>query len=406
MDARQQLEIIKRGVAEIVPEKELLEKLERSVKTGKPLRVKLGADPSAPDIHLGHSVVLRKLRDFQDLGHHVIFIIGDFTGRIGDPTGKSETRKALTIEEVKANAKTYKEQVGKILDMDKTEVVFNSKWLDKLTFEDVIKISSTYTVARMLERDDFAKRYAGEKPISLHEFLYPLAQGYDSVAIQADVELGGTDQKFNLLVGRDLQREFGLEPQIALMMPIIEGTDGVQKMSKSLGNYIGISEEPNEMYGKTMSIPDNLMVKYYELVTRIPMEEVGEIKNALNDGKLHPRDAKMRLAREIVTMFHGKEAALQAENHFKQVFQRGDLPDEIPEYFLPAAELDGDRIWSVKLLTLAGLTPSNAEARRMLQQGAVKVNNEKFTKIDEMAVTDGMVIQVGKRKFVRIRIAD
>lgn len=406
MDARQQLEIIKRGVAEIVPEKELLEKLERSVKTGKPLRVKLGADPSAPDIHLGHSVVLRKLRDFQDLGHHVIFIIGDFTGRIGDPTGKSETRKALTIEEVKANAKTYKEQVGKILDMDKTEVVFNSKWLDRLTFEDVIKISSTYTVARMLERDDFAKRYAGEKPISLHEFLYPLAQGYDSVAIQADVELGGTDQKFNLLVGRDLQREFGLEPQIALMMPIIEGTDGVQKMSKSLGNYIGISEEPNEMYGKTMSIPDNLMVKYYELVTRIPMEEVEEIKNALNDGKLHPRDAKMRLAREIVTMFHGKEAALQAENHFKQVFQRGDLPDEIPEYFLPAAELDGDRIWSVKLLTLAGLTPSNAEARRMLQQGAVKVNNEKFTKIDEMAVTDGMVIQVGKRKFVRIRIAD
>lgn len=404
MDARQQLEIIKRGVAEIVPEEELLQKLERSVASGKPLRVKLGADPSAPDIHLGHSVVLRKLRDFQDLGHQVVFIIGDFTGRIGDPTGKSETRKALSREEVLRNAQTYREQVGKILDMSKTEVVFNGEWLDKLSFEDVIRLASSYTVARMLERDDFAKRYSSGRPISLHEFLYPLAQGYDSVAVQADVELGGTDQKFNLLVGRHLQREHGQEPQVALMMPIIEGTDGIQKMSKSLGNYIGINEAPAEMYGKTMSIPDELMLKYFELVTRVPMEELGKIKKGLEEGFLHPRDVKMRLAREIVSMFHGSKAALEAEEHFKLVFQKRDLPEEIPEVLIAENELQDGKIWLIKLLVKAGLTESNGEARRFIQQGAVKINNEKITAETDVYVVDGMVIQVGKRKFARIRL--
>lgn len=404
MDAQQQLEIIKRGVAEIVPEEELLQKLDRSLATGKPLRVKLGADPSAPDIHLGHSVVLRKLRDFQDLGHQVVFIIGDFTGRIGDPTGKSETRKALTREEVLKNAQTYREQVSKILDMSKTEVVFNGEWLDKLTFEDVIKLASSYTVARMLERDDFAKRFSTGRPISLHEFLYPLAQGFDSVAVRADVELGGTDQKFNLLVGRDLQRDHGQEPQIALMMPIIEGTDGVQKMSKSLGNYIGISEPPNEMYGKTMSIPDELMLKYFELVTRIPIDEVNAIRHGLEDNSLHPRDVKMRLAREIVTMFHGPEAAKSAEEHFKSVFQKGDLPEEMPEIMLDSDELREGKIWLIKLLVKAGLAASNGEARRSVQQGAVKINNEKVTEEGDISISDGMVIQVGKRKFARVKL--
>lgn len=405
-DLERQLAEIRRGVAEIVPENELVEKLKKAIATGKPLRVKLGLDPTAPDIHLGHTVVLNKLRTFQDLGHEVIIIIGDFTGRIGDPTGKSETRKQLTEEEVQANARTYQEQIFKILDPAKTRVVFNSQWLAPLTFTDVIQLAAKYTVARMLEREDFSKRFKEGAPISIHEFFYPLMQGYDSVALEADVELGGTDQKFNLLMGRHLQKEFGQEPQIALMMPILEGLDGVNKMSKSLGNYIGINEAPEEMYGKTMSIPDELMLRYFELVTRVSLEELAQIKAGLAEGKLHPRDVKMRLAREIVSMYHGPEAARQAEEHFVRVFQQRHLPEEIPVYQLPANELEGGTIGLSKLLQLSGLAASNSEARRLIAQGGVKVNEEKVTDpLMRINVQDGLILQVGKRKFARVILA-
>lgn len=405
-DLERQLAEIRRGVAEIVPENELVEKLKKAIATGKPLRVKLGLDPTAPDIHLGHTVVLNKLRTFQDLGHEVIIIIGDFTGRIGDPTGKSETRKQLTEEEVQANARTYQEQIFKILDPAKTRVVFNSQWLAPLTFTDVIQLAAKYTVARMLEREDFSKRFKEGAPISIHEFFYPLMQGYDSVALEADVELGGTDQKFNLLMGRHLQKEFGQEPQIALMMPILEGLDGVNKMSKSLGNYIGINEAPEEMYGKTMSIPDELMLRYFELVTRVSLEELAQIKAGLAEGKLHPRDVKMRLAREIVSMYHGPEAARQAEEHFVRVFQQRHLPEEIPVYQLSANELEGGTIGLSKLLQLSGLAASNSEARRLIAQGGVKVNEEKVTDpLMRINVQDGLILQVGKRKFARVILA-
>ncbi|MFZ5627422.1 MAG: tyrosine--tRNA ligase [Bacillota bacterium] len=405
-DLERQLAEIRRGVAEIVPENELVEKLKKAIATGKPLRVKLGLDPTAPDIHLGHTVVLNKLRTFQDLGHEVIIIIGDFTGRIGDPTGKSETRKQLTEEEVQANARTYQEQIFKILDPAKTRVVFNSQWLAPLTFTDVIQLAAKYTVARMLEREDFSKRFKEGAPISIHEFFYPLMQGYDSVALEADVELGGTDQKFNLLMGRHLQKEFGQEPQIALMMPILEGLDGVNKMSKSLGNYIGINEAPEEMYGKTMSIPDELMLRYFELVTRVSLEELAQIKAGLAEGKLHPRDVKMRLAREIVSMYHGPEAARQAEEHFVRVFQQRHLPEEIPVYQLPANELEGGTIGLSKLLQLSGLAASNSEARRLIAQGGVKVNEEKVTDpLMRINVQNGLILQVGKRKFARVILA-
>ncbi|AVX21523.1 tyrosyl-tRNA synthetase [Carboxydocella sporoproducens DSM 16521] len=405
-DLERQLAEIRRGVAEIVPENELVEKLKKAIATGKPLRVKLGLDPTAPDIHLGHTVVLNKLRTFQDLGHEVIIIIGDFTGRIGDPTGKSETRKQLTEEEVQANARTYQEQIFKILDRARTRVVFNSQWLAPLTFTDVIQLAAKYTVARMLEREDFSKRFKEGAPISIHEFFYPLMQGYDSVALEADVELGGTDQKFNLLMGRHLQKEFGQEPQIALMMPILEGLDGVNKMSKSLGNYIGINEAPEEMYGKTMSIPDELMLRYFELVTRVSLEELAQIKAGLAEGKLHPRDVKMRLAREIVSMYHGPEAARQAEEHFVRVFQQRHLPEEIPVYQLPANELEGGTIGLSKLLQLSGLAASNSEARRLIAQGGVKVNEEKVTDpLMRINVQDGLILQVGKRKFARVILA-
>ena len=320
LPVEKQLEIIKRGVVEIVPEEELATKLQRSVKTGEPLHIKLGLDPTAPDIHLGHTVVLQKIRQFQELGHRTTIILGDFTARIGDPTGRSETRKQLTEEQVQANAKTYEGQIFKVLDPARTTLTFNSKWLSPLGFAQVIELAAKHTVARMLERDDFAKRFKDGLPISVHEFFYPLMQGYDSVALRADVELGGTDQKFNLLMGRTLQREYGQEPQVALMMPIIEGIDGVQKMSKSLGNYIGIDENPGEMYGKTMSIPDELMVRYYELLTSVPLEEVHSIASGLKSGSMHPRDVKMRLAREIVTFYHDQEAAARAEEEFKRVF--------------------------------------------------------------------------------------
>ncbi|AQS58986.1 tyrosine--tRNA ligase [Desulforamulus ferrireducens] len=403
LDVEKQLEIIKRGTAEIVPEDELVEKLKKSVTNNKPLHIKLGLDPSAPDIHLGHTVVLQKLRQFQELGHIVTLILGDFTGRIGDPTGKTEARKQLTEEEVLANARTYEKQIFKILDPQKTIVKFNSTWLAQLKFEDVIRLAATTTVARMLEREDFSKRYRENLPISIHEFFYPLMQGYDSVALEADIELGGTDQKFNLLMGRTLQKEFGQEPQIALMMPILEGLDGVNKMSKSLGNYIGIDEPPQEMYGKTMSLPDELMVRYFELVTPVPLEEVKAIAKGLEEGNLHPRDVKMRLAREIVTFYHGEEAALEAEEHFKKVFQKRELPDEI-ETFEVTADLYEDGMVSLpRLLTQAKLVSSNSEARRLIKEGAVKIDGEKATDPNMRFVpVNDMIIRAGKRRFAKL----
>lgn len=392
----QQMEQIRRGTAEIVPEEELVQKLCKSLETNQPLRIKLGLDPTAPDIHLGHTVVLNKLRQFQDLGHEVHLIIGDFTGRIGDPSGKSETRKQLTEEEVIANAATYQEQIFKVLDREKTIIYFNSDWLMKLNLVDVLGLAGKYTVARMLERDDFSKRYRENLPIGIHEFMYPLMQGYDSVQLKSDVELGGTDQKFNLLVGRNLQKEYGGSPQIALMMPILEGTDGVHKMSKSLGNYIGVNEDANEMFGKTMSIPDELIARYFELITRVPMEEIQAMKKDMADGVLNPRDAKIRLAKEIITTYHSAEEADRAEERFKLVFSQGSIPEDIPQALVNESE-----IWLPKFLHDYNMVASTSDGRRMLQQEAVRVNGEKYTE-ENLQVKDGMVIQVGKRKFVKI----
>ncbi len=399
VSVEQQLKIIKRGVAEILPEALLAEKLKR----GKPLKVKLGLDPTAPDIHLGHTVVLRKLKQFQDLGHHIIIIIGDFTGRIGDPTGRSETRKPLTDEDIRRNAKTYEEQIFKILDKEKTQVSFNSTWLAPLTFADVVNLAARYTVARMLEREDFTKRFKEGRPISVHEFFYPLMQGYDSVALTADIEFGGTDQKFNLLMGRHLQEEFGQEPQVAIMMPILEGLDGVQKMSKSLGNYIGIDEAPTEIYGKSMSIPDSLMVRYFELVTDVSLEELEEIRAGLENGTLHPRDTKVRLAYTLVRLYHGEALAEQAQNEFIKVFQQGDLPNDIPEITF---ENQSEPIWLPKLLMQLMLASGSSEAKRAIQQGSVKINGEKITDTDaKITVSDGMIVQVGKRKYAKVVFA-
>lgn len=400
-----QLEIIKRGVVEIVPEDELANKLKRSISSGKPLRIKLGLDPTAPDIHLGHTVVLQKLRQFQELGHQVTLILGDFTARIGDPTGRSETRKQLTEEQVLANSRTYERQIFKILERARTEVVFNSQWLTPMNFAQVVELSAKCTVARILERDDFAKRFKECLPISIHELFYPLMQGYDSVALKADVELGGTDQKFNLLMGRTLQKEYGQEPQVALMMPILEGLDGVQKMSKSLGNYIGIDESPREMYGKTMSLADELMSRYFELVTAVSFKELRDIESGLKNSSMHPRDVKMRLAREIVTQYHDLETAQAAEEEFKRIFQQKDLPDDLPEFRVTGDMLEDGVIWLPKLIALSGMTNSTSEARRLIQQGGVKVDGGK---IEDAGVNikpvSGMVIQVGKRKFTRFII--
>ena len=395
----EQLKLIQRGVAEILPVEDLVKKLEKSVKTGKPLKIKLGLDPTAPDIHLGHTVVLRKLKLFQDLGHQIIIIIGDFTGRIGDPTGRSVTRKQLTDEEVVHNAKTYQEQIFKILDPEKTEVKFNSEWLSKLNFADVIKLAASYTVARMLERDDFQKRYTTGQPISVHEFLYPLMQGYDSIALEADVEFGGTDQTFNLLMGRHLQEHFGHEPQVAITMPIIEGLDGVQKMSKSLGNYIGIDEAPKDIYGKSMSIPDELMEKYYTLVTDVPVDEIVTLIGEWQSGAKHPRDIKMNLAHVITTLYHGEEAANHAQEEFIKVFQKRDLPDEIPEVEWPAE----GAMQLPSLLVALGLCTGTSEARRAIEQGAVKINTEAIKDVKaEITKETGMIIQNGKRNFCKI----
>ncbi|WP_166238178.1 tyrosine--tRNA ligase [Paenibacillus turpanensis] len=404
-EVERQWETVSRGTAEIVPAEDLKEKLANSLLTGSPLKIKLGLDPSAPDIHIGHTVVLHKLRQFQEFGHEVQLLIGDFTGRIGDPTGKSETRKQLTEEDVKRNAATYQEQIFKILDPVKTKVVFNADWLAPLTFADVVELAAKVTVARMLERDDFTKRYQSNQPISIHEFFYPLMQGYDSVALKSDVEVGGTDQKFNLLMGRTLQKEYGVPTQATIMMPLLEGLDGVNKMSKSLGNYIGIQEEPNDIYGKSMSVPDELMLKYYELATDISNEELAALKEGLQNGTVHPRDAKMQLARTFVRMYHGEEAAAEAEQRFVTVFQQRALPDEIEERVLPAAELEGGVIRIVKLLVTLGLQSSNGEARRSVQGGAVKINEQKISDPNaDITVQDGDVVQVGKRLFAKVRI--
>jgi len=403
LDARQQFEIIKNNTVEIIAEEELLKKLNHSVATGKPLRVKLGLDPSAPDLHLGHAVVLHKLREFQELGHQVIIILGDFTGRIGDPTGRSEVRRQLTDEEVLLNAATYREQVFKILDPAKTDVTFNSEWLAKLNFADVIKLAACSTVARMLEREDFSKRYREQLPISIHEFFYPLMQGYDSVFLCADIEFGATEQKFNLLMGRHLQREYGQDPQVCIMMPILVGLDGVQKMSKSLGNYIGITEEPEQMFGKVMSMSDQLMPEYYKLATDYTKEQVAELEKELGNGSLHPRDAKLRLAHRIVQLYHGAKAALEAEAEFKSIFQRGNLPSDMPEIDISSIT-EGGQVSLLKLLTYANMAASNSEARRLVQQGGVKVNDERIDEIEAMIPVEvGTVIQAGKRKFARIK---
>ena len=347
---------------------------------------------------MGHTVVLNKMRQFQDLGHEVHLIIGDYTGRVGDPSGKSETRRQLTEEEIIDNARTYQEQIFKVLDPDKTIVHFNSDWLKPLRLIDVLQLAAKYTVARMMERDDFEKRYKEGLPIGVHEFMYPLMQGYDSVALQCDLEMGGTDQKFNLLVGRHLLKEYGYEPQVALMMPILEGTDGVQKMSKSLGNYIGVTDEPYEMFGKTMSISDGLISRYFELLTRVPMEEIKSMQVQMDSGTLNPRDAKMRLAIELVSIFHSPEEAAQSMERFKLVYSQRDIPDDIPVIAAEATE-----VWLPRFFTEHGLAASTSEGRRMIQQGAVRVNGEKYEQ-EELRLADEMVIQIGKRKFTRIKV--
>ncbi len=401
-----QWETVSRGVVEIVPEDEMKAKLARSIASGQPLNIKLGLDPTAPDIHIGHTVVLHKLRQFQQFGHRVQLLIGDFTGRIGDPTGKSETRKQLTEEDVQRNAETYRKQIFKILDPERTEVVFNSAWLSKLNFAEVVQLAAKVTVARMLERDDFSKRYSTNQPISIHEFFYPLMQGYDSVALESDVELGGTDQKFNLLMGRTLQKEYGKAQQVTVMTPLLEGLDGVQKMSKSLGKYIGIDEEPNQMYGKAMSIPDERMLKYFELATSVSNDELNEIKAGWEAGTLHPRDLKMKLAWTIVEMYHGAGAAEEAQNYFKTVFQQRALPTDIEEVELAATQIEeGGGLRLAQLLVTLGLQQSTSEARRSIQQGAVKVNEQKIEDPNAVLPTfDGAIVQVGKRKIAKIRV--
>jgi len=395
MNLSEQLSTIRRGTAEIVVESELRAKLERSLKTGVPLKVKLGLDPTAPDLHLGHTVVLQKLRDFQVLGHQAIIVIGDFTGMIGDPSGRSETRKPLTWEEIRVNAETYRAQLGKILDMSRTSVEFNSTWLGPLTFENIIRETANLTVAQMLQRDDFAARYASGRPISLHEFLYPIAQAYDSVALQADVELGGTDQTFNLLVGRDLQRAHGQEPQVALTVPILEGLDGAQKMSKTLGNYVGITEPPGDMYGKLMSIPDSLMLRYLTLVTRLPEDEIREIAQGLSAGRIHPMEAKKRLARTVTTQYHGEAAAREAEATFVRVFHDRQEPEKIDEIYIPG----GAKLRLVEIVVATGYVSSKSEARRKILEGAVDVDDATLTDPNAIPLSDGRrrLFRMGKR---------
>jgi tyrosyl-tRNA synthetase len=403
MEIDKQLDVITARTVDLVSRDELRRKLEQAKAAGRPLRVKYGADPSAPDIHLGHVVPLNKLREFQDLGHLVVFIIGDFTGMIGDPSGRSETRPPLTREQVLANARTYQEQVFKILDQHRTEVRFNSEWCSPLKFDDILRLTAKMTVARMLAREDFQKRMQANTPVSMVELLYPMTQGYDSVMVDADIEIGGTDQLFNLLVGRDLQKAFGKEPQVVLTLPLLEGLDGNRKMSKSLGNYVGVTEPPGEMYGKLMSIPDELMWRYFELALCRPADEIAAKRRALDAGKLHPRNIKDELAQAVVGKFHGAAAAAAAADEFKRIFTEHQLPKDIPEVTLPSDQFKNNRIWIAALIVAAGLADSNAAARRLVQQGAVRLGNQKITDPSaDVEVAPGCILQVGKRGFARL----
>lgn len=396
MDANKQLQLIKRGSAGIISEAELLKKLETSLAKKRPLRVKAGFDPTAPDLHLGHTVLIQKLKAFQELGHHVLLLIGDFTGMIGDPTGKSETRKALTKEDVEANAKTYTGQVFKILDKEKTEVVYNSAWMNSLKPADIISLMSKYTVARMLERDDFQKRYQDGRPIAIHEFLYPLIQGYDSVVLNSDVELGGTDQLFNLLVGRELQKEMGQAPQTVITMPLLEGLDGVQKMSKSYGNYIGITEPPSEIFGKVMSISDELMLRYYELLSDAPKEKAGDIRS----GKKHPKEAKEELAFELTARFHGEAQAGKARDGFRSLFTDKATPQDVERAVI---QVDAEHIWLPRVLVLTGLAKGTSAGMRLIEQGGVRVDGERVEDPKAELFTDReYLIQAGKRFFRKV----
>ncbi len=400
----EQLDYLKKGIVDLVREEELKERLKKSVQTGQPLKIKVGFDPSAPDIHFGHAVLLRKMKHFQDMGHTVIFLIGDFTGLIGDPSGRSKTRPQLSREEILANAETYKKQAFKILHPDRTIIDFNSRWLGKLNSEGFIKLAAKYTVARMLERDDFAKRYSLGHPISIHEFLYPLAQGYDSVALKADIELGGTDQLFNLLVGRDIMKEYGLEPQIVITTPLLEGTDGVEKMSKSLGNYIGIEEPPKEIYGKVMSISDELMWRYFELLTDKTVREIEQMKKEVASKQLHPKKVKSGLAKQLIEEFYSMEEALVAEKEFEKVFVNKDLPDQMQEFSHSCSE---ESLWLPKLMVAQGMAKSTGEARRLIKQGGVYLNGKRVDDENyELATStpSEYILKVGKRRFLKILI--
>ncbi len=394
----EQLKLINRGVEELIPEDQLVDKLNRSLKDGKPLQVKLGCDPSRPDLHVGHGVVLRKLRHFQDLGHQSVLVIGDFTAMIGDPSGRNKTRPQLTLEETKENAQSYIEQAARILDIDKLKIVFNSEWLNTMNFSDVIKLSSHYTVARMLERDDFTKRYQSETPISIHEFMYPLAQGMDSVHLHADVELGGTDQKFNLLVGRDLQKEYDQEPQVVITLPLLEGTDGHDKMSKSYGNDIGLTDTPEDMYGKSMSITDEMILKYFTLAADADDVLLDQVEKDLNDSSYNPRDAKRLLGRTLVALYYNEDAALKAEQHFDQVIVNKDNPDNMTEF-----NLDRD-MNIIEVLHTSSLVDSKSEARRLFNQGAIRIDGEKIEDMNTM-LSKGTeyIIKVGKRRFLKVK---
>lgn len=396
----EQMDIILSGAAEVLPQDELARKIERSIKTKKQLVIKLGCDPSRPDLHIGHAVVLRKMRQFQDLGHQAILIVGDFTGMIGDPTGKSKTRPALSLSETRENGKSYFEQASKVLSMDNLKMCFNSEWLSEMSFTDVIHLSANYTIAQMLERDDFSKRFKSGEPISIHELLYPLAQAMDSVAIKSDVELGGTDQKFNLMVGRDIQRAYNVEPQCIVIMPILEGTDGVEKMSKSLGNYIGLTDTPQDMFGKTMSIPDSLIPGWYHYAANVTPKEANEIKERLASGELHPRTAKVELGVRIASLYHGEEAGRSAFEEFEKIFVKKDVPDVIEEL---AIESEQSALLVVDVLVSAGLAPSKSEARRLIQGGGVSIDGEKVSDVSMMVdLSSQKLFKVGKRKFLKI----
>ena len=403
MSVDEQMRILLKGVESGSEISEIKEKLKKATEQGRPLKIKLGLDPSAPDIHLGHAVVLRKIRQMQDLGHQAVLIIGDFTGMIGDPTGKSKTRKQLTPEQVAENAKTYTDQIFKILDKEKTEVLFNSSWFNKMNFREVIELCAKSTVARILERDEFQKRYLAKQPIALHEFFYPLMQAYDSVVVHADIELGGTDQMFNILMGRNIQKDYGQDPQLTLFMPLLEGLDGVDKMSKSLGNYVGVNEPANVMYEKVMKVPDSLIVKYFNLCTDLHPDQVAEIQNRLNHGE-NPRDIKMELAREITRLYHGQEAMEAAEEHFKTAFQQGVVPDDAPVLKILTGENWDNGQVLLETMMQSGKFKSKGELRRLFMQGAVKVNNEKLTDLKlAPALTSDTVVQVGKGSFYKFQ---